>query len=387
MKQIDLTEQLALPESEIEELAGRFDAAVQAVVKGLILGVNVETTRERAKAKLSVALGLLLRLEVWVLRWAERVSAETFEEATDRAEELLPETQTEAEEKYQGMARRALSTALNDPVSGLVPGLLLMIRRMRDAARSYESSTANMRQERNLGLSMAAFSQDVEARRRGGDKRAVVAAALSGLAFFDVARRLTLRNGSGGAAQESLLALLYGPPGAAGARLATRDWVGTLARSKLAQIATVARRAAFLGRGEHLVLVSSTRSTHGDACDLYAGKAFAIKGVPVSGTPLIGEGDASAPHVSAVPISRLPSGGPPFHPHCLHAELPFSRAIQLRCLRDPRARAAVLEPPPRWALDRSWKAVQAEYQRRGGAAMVSRFNGALKVMVECAHGG
>jgi len=60
--------------------------------------------------------------------------------------------------------------------------------------------------------------------------------------------------------------------------------------------------------GHDLVQVSPNPSTIGDYCDEYRGKVFSISGM----------------HAHYPPVSEIPSGGCPMHPHCHHSLRPFT---------------------------------------------------------------
>lgn len=78
-----------------------------------------------------------------------------------------------------------------------------------------------------------------------------------------------------------------------------------VARTKTAEAQTAGTVNRMIEAGEDLVMITS----HGakDGCGFYEGKIFSISGT----------------HEKYPPLDSTPNGGPPFHPNCRHALVPF----------------------------------------------------------------
>lgn len=135
----------------------------------------------------------------------------------------------------------------------------------------------------------------------------------------------------------------------------------TIVRTMGSEIQNKARVNRMLERGIELGQVSPNPAKHGDFCDLYVGRVFAL-------TP-------AAQRRTGFPlITRTPNGGPPFHVNCLHTLLPF-----LGNPNDPRwsqtsGDVATQGGVPTSALDKDWSDVSRWYKRRGGRDFARRIN-------------
>ena len=125
---------------------------------------------------------------------------------------------------------------------------------------------------------------------------------------------------------------------------------------KSRQISTIGQRVACLRAGHGLIQISSILGRRDDACNLYAGRVFALI-------------KAESERYGIPMIDELPGRGAPFHVGCEHAERPF-----FPYLCSQAALNRLLTPPPTWALNTTWKQVMTEYRNHGGRAFAEEQN-------------
>jgi len=129
-----------------------------------------------------------------------------------------------------------------------------------------------------------------------------------------------------------------------------------MVHNKFRQVISTARRYKMLQFGQEVIMINNLKPLHDDACAIYIGKAYAL-------TKRAAE-SYGIPHVSS-----LPSSGAPFHPNCRHSEKMFNVNRQTEAQL-----AAAFHKTPRWALNKSWEAVNSEYYKRGGAGSIKGVN-------------
>jgi len=130
-------------------------------------------------------------------------------------------------------------------------------------------------------------------------------------------------------------------------RLRLDRYAEMVTRTKTRQAVTIARRNTLHETGHQLIKVNDRASTSDDACNLYRGKVFGLT--------------KEAADIYGVPsVLELPNGGVPFHPGCKHFEIPF-----LEAYASPAEKKTAMIPPPRWALNQPFGAVDKIYRKRG----------------------
>jgi hypothetical protein len=93
------------------------------------------------------------------------------------------------------------------------------------------------------------------------------------------------------------------------------DYAEIVSRTMEAEAASAGTVNAMIDAGEDLVMISAHGAT--DGCSYYEGKVFSISGT-----------DPKYP-----PLASTPNGGPPFHPNCAHATMPYIDDLASRAER------------------------------------------------------
>lgn len=134
------------------------------------------------------------------------------------------------------------------------------------------------------------------------------------------------------------------------------DYATLVARTKSRQAVTLAKRTKLLQHDQPLVRITTNKPLVDDACSMYIGRAFALTEEA--------KAEFGVPHVN-----ELPSGGAPFHPNCTHNEIAFFPEVS-----SPDVVELALQPPPAWALNRTWGEVDKQYKASGGLGNLAQLN-------------
>jgi len=350
-------------EQEIQRLVRFYRTAVQDLA---VLITTVDFDRPRMFAQVQAALLILEELDERTVRWARRNIAALYRSASKEAQADLRRLGITVDDRrrtaaYALINDQAIRALLVDPQFGFLSATREATQQIKDRMRTIQGQARRLVQHQRFfdeTIARVGFLEGrsvAEIRDKIVDEMASLK-NVSELEFTAAARKLPPTE-----IIKNVADLPYvevpSPTSATGVtRIRADKYAEMLARTKTSQAANLARRNRGLQHDQPLIQISKNRPLDNDACSLYIGKVFALTQEAKTewGVPM---------------VSELPNGGAPFHPNCTHQELLFVPEF-----RQESEIELALVPPPSWALNRPYGAVQKEYQRRGGFANAAQFN-------------
>jgi len=335
-----------ISESEIQKLARLHRQVVRDIGQGFVGGLDLDSPSGRFSNTHEKSL---LGLEAKSRKWAERNIERTYQAARRSTEQQLramrryvPDPVADA--RFNRIHSSSLTSLLNDPVIGFMPGVRRSTGEVRGRIQLIKNQMGSLANQRNIinesiarvGLLGKGDLNTIRDRIVG---ELVGAGRISDNVYRNKFKMLGSQNLFSNIANVTSVTFSNGRGGVK--HIPMDKYIEDLGRVKASQAVTAATRNTLLRHGHDLVRISGGKSKEADFCDMYAGKVFALTK------------EASmrwgVPHVA-----QLPNGGAPFHPNCRHYEVPyFAKAV------NPKQREKDMEPPPPWALDRPMGEVQA----------------------------
>ena len=360
---------ISIREEEIQRLVRFYRTAIEDIAK---IVATVDFERPRMFQQVQAALLILEELDERTARWARRNIAALYRSASEEAQRDirllgLAIRDPSRTATYGLINDQAIRVLLLDPQVGFLSNMGEVTQQIRNRWRSIQSMAKRLIQHQRFfdeGIARIGFLEGrgvSEIRDRIVDEMSSLK-NVSDLEFTPRARRLPPTEIIRQVADLPVVKV-PAPNTAAGVRNIRADvYAEMLARTKTSQAANLARRNRALQHGQSLMQVSKNLPLQNDACSLYLGKAFALteEAKVEWGIPL---------------VSELPNGGAPFHPNCTHQEILFVPEFR----HEVEVELAIV-PPPAWALNRPWGAIQKEYRKRGGFANFAKFNAAGAAM-------
>lgn len=348
-------------EREIRRLVRSYQKAVREIGKQFAAGIDFE--KVTGVSQVRQIQGLLEDLKEKTEVWGDKNIKGLFNRALKEVRSKMKEfgvARSGRIDSFSVVNDQTVQALLNDPEVGFIASTHDAVSQIQDRVRKIQTQAKMLRsQQRAFDETIATFGAI-----RGADVNTVRDRLVEDMVRMKHTDLEYAREIAGLPADQLVTNVanlpfvkIPDPRSQDGfRRLRVDNYAELLARTKTSQAANTARRNGALEHGLGLVLITQNRPLHDDACALYTGKLFALT--------------QDAEREYGVPlISRLPQGGPPFHPNCTHQELPF-----IPELSSPREIEEASAPPPRWALDKRWHEVQKEYQRRGGFKSIRKFN-------------
>lgn len=360
---------ISVRESEIRRLIRFYRDAVKRLAKGYIGGFDFE--RARLSAQTRSALQILEQLDEKTVRWARKNIEQLYRAASSEAEKTFfkrfgfEKTARKRAAQFGVVNNQAIQALLNDPEVGFLTGMQSGIQQIKDRMRLVQNQAKMLRTRQKLFDETIARVGFLEGQNIATVRDKIVDEIVSlkrhaDLKILPQALALPPENIVRNVANLPFVKIPDRRSLTGYRNLRVDHYAEMLARTKTAQAANLARRNRALEHNVQLIQISKNKPLQDDACFLYIGKVFALTQSAKT--------EYGVPHVS-----ELPNGGAPFHPNCTHSELPFISEY-----RDPKEIELALQPPPAWALNKTWPQVQKEYKRRGGARAISEMNKAAK---------
>ena len=356
-------------ESEIQKLVRFYRKSIRDLGREFVASVDFEKPGVFAKIQSSTAI--LQQLEDKTRRWADKniagiYKAASKEAAKDLAALGLDPVSIQRARGFNLVNERAIQALMNDPTVGFVSGMQSGIGQIKDRMTSIRRSAKLITGQQKLLDEVVARVGFLEGRSANTIRDRLVDEMVGmkdhkDLLFTANALKLPPGDIVRNTAELPFVKIPSVNATAGFRRLRVDKYAEMLARTKTSQASNLARRNKAMEHGVGLMQISKNLPLHDDACILYIGKVFALT--------------QSAKDEFGVPLlQELPNGGAPFHPNCTHQELQFVIGF-----RDEKEIALAMQPPPAWALNRPWAAVQKEFERGGGKAAARKANAAVSL--------
>jgi len=346
---------ISASEREIQRLVRYYRKAIRDLAKGFASAADFE--KGRFLSQIQGTLGILEDLDAKTARWAQRNIGRLYKASSQEANATLlrklgvSKRDIERARGFSLINNQAIQALMVDPEVGFLTGTRQAIQQIKDRMRLIRNQAKLLRTKQKLFDETIARVGFLEGKSLPAVRDRIVDEMVkmkntSNMVWTKAAAQLPSSEIVSNVANLPFVKVPMKTAKDGFRRLRIDRYAELLARTKSNQAANLARRNTSLEHNIPLVQISKNKPLQDDACFLYIGKVFALT--------------ASGKREFGVPmVNELPNGGAPFHPNCTHTENVF--VPEYHTVEELRL---ALQPPPEWALNKTWGQVQKEYSRR-----------------------
>ena len=337
-------------ETQVRRLVRFYRETVQQLSEEVIAGTTFQ--RHRAFVHLQGSLARLQELDKFADSWATRNIGGLYRKALrasrdDIAALGLDRKRLVTEAQFAQINRDAVEALIVDPNVGFTGGTRSATKQIRQRIKQIQTQArALVTQQGFLDETISRVGvlegKNLNTVAKKLSKEVLESSDKTGLVFRPALRRFPRSHIFH---QLNKVPFVEFP---SGRTMRLDKYVEMLARTKIAQAQTLAKRNAVLQSGRDLVRVNVRPSDVGDACDLFIGRVYALTQEAAK--------REGVPHVDS-----LPNGGPPFHPNCKHLLEAFFPEVATA-----EDKTVGYSKTPRWGLNKSYAELERDLKRRLG---------------------